>query len=584
MNQPLKLPIADAEVFAATKPPSLADILARGDGELSGNELRDTRSAFRFLAGRGSVNLGATPATPERLRQCLGTLNAERLEISEKRLANIRSLIRQAVGRFGPRRTWITHKVELAPAWKSLLATIQVRQYRWALNRLAAYCTIKDISPNEVTSETLVGFQVALAAVSLAKDPANIRKHTIAIWNMCLRQVPGWPQVALASPFKPEAFMLPLDAFPEGFRADVEAWCRRMQNPDPLDLEAPVHALRPATLHGYVMTFRRLASGLVHDRGVPVEAITGVGVLVEGDNLKDGLRSFLGNGRTQEYAAKMATQMRNVAKYFLGLPRNRIDEIERLISRLRPPGQHSGMGERNRKRLAQFDDAAVVQRFLNLPQVELDSAMHKKNPRRRAKGVERALLISLSIFMGLRAKNLRSLCIDRNIRRSAGRVFVELFGDETKNYAELTLELPAEAVELLDRFLADHRPVLPGADGQFLFPGPNGGPRSYSAIRDAIGVRVMHSSGIAISPHLYRHIVAKIVVERRPEMIFDVSRRLGHKRVGTTYGAYLGTETPAASRRINELLEAIGNDPKSAVASRSATGRSAIRGKGKSGR
>ena len=45
------------------------------------------------------------------------------------------------------------------------------------------------------------------------------------------------------------------------------------------------------------------------------------------------------------------------------------------------------------------------------------------------------------------------------------------------------------------------------------------------------------------------------VVERRPELAFDVSRRLGHKSMNTTYQSYLGTETPAASRRINALLQ-----------------------------
>jgi hypothetical protein len=36
-----------------------------------------------------------------------------------------------------------------------------------------------------------------------------------------------------------------------------------------------------------------------------------------------------------------------------------------------------------------------------------------------------------------------------------------------------------------------------------------------------------------------------------------VSRRLGHKSLSTTYQSYLGTEGPAASRRINDLLQKV---------------------------
>ncbi len=63
-------------------------------------------------------------------------------------------------------------------------------------------------------------------------------------------------------------------------------------------------------------------------------------------------------------------------------------------------------------------------------------------------------------------------------------------------------------------------------------------------------------AGIELSPHLFRHIIAKIIAERCPEHLHDVSRMLGHKSMRTTYGAYLGTEGPAASRRIAALLRA----------------------------
>ncbi len=172
---------------------------------------------------------------------------------------------------------------------------------------------------------------------------------------------------------------------------------------------------------------------------------------------------------------------------------------------------------------------------------------------------ERALAISLLISIGIRVKNLRHLRLDRNIRRAGQRVFVSFSETETKTHAKLKLELTSETVSLLDEFLAEHRRLLPGAEGPWLFPGMAGGPRSYSAMHNAVSRPLRRHAGIEISPHLYRHIIAKIVAERRPELLHDVSRMLGHKSMRTTYGSYLGTEGPAASRRIGALLREAGS-------------------------
>jgi integrase len=540
--------------MAPNQTPTLADVLAACEAALEGSRLRDTRSAFGLME-RAGIKLASVIARPTDLRTVLAGLNAAALGISAKSLSNAKSLIRKAVVELGFRRTWITRKVNLAPEWKTLLVTIVRRHHRWGLSRLAAYCTLKGIKPEDVTPETLIGFEAWLETDVQVRVPVNIRKTSIGIWNSCARNVPGWPQVRLSSPFKPEAYMLPVEAFPEGFQRDVAAWESRNQNPNPLDPDAPLRAMRPATLSSYRFTLRRLASALVRAHGMAVEAITSISILFEGENLRNALRPFLAaDGKPSDYVAKMAAQMLAIGKHFLKLPHEKLAEIERIVARVRPIGG-GGMGKRNRDRLAQFDDVENVQRLLDLPNTQMERALAMKNPVRRAKGVEKALLMSLSIFASIRAKNLRSLRLDHNIRRAGDRLFIELFEDETKTHTALTLEMPAELIGLLDFFVEEHRPLLPGADSNYLFPGQNGGPRSYSAIRDAVGVHVGKIAGIKISPHLYRHAVAKIVVEQRPELAFDVSRRLGHKRVNTTYQAYLGTEGPSASRRINELLQ-----------------------------
>ncbi len=52
-----------------------------------------------------------------------------------------------------------------------------------------------------------------------------------------------------------------------------------------------------------------------------------------------------------------------------------------------------------------------------------------------------------------------------------------------------------------------------------------------------------------------RHIFAKICVERDPTAAFAVSRVLGHSSLATTSAHYLGTESKAAGRYIDTLLD-----------------------------
>ena len=558
MNEMLTNTIPDERVFDTGGRRTLADVLAECEGALTGTALRDTRSAFRFLADKCGVDLAATLARPQEVRQIFAGLSPVRLGIREKRHANIRSLIGSAVTRFGMRRTWITREIPLDEAWRDLLARIPDRQHRWGLSRLACYATVKGIEPVAVDSATLLGLYVALEAEDLSKDPRNLLKHTIAIWNMCWRGVPDWPGSPLSSPFKREPFMMPLEAFPAGFQQDVAAFETRMTNPDPLDPNAPLRAFRPDTLNSYLNTFRRVASALVRGGHVDLDAVAGLHTLFEGKNFAEGIRPFVlkGEGRDTGYVHKMATQLLAVARHHLRLDEKRLSEIAEIARRLKPRNT-GGMGKRNRVRLAQFDDEAVVRRLLRFPEEERARALVKNNPLRRARGIERALAISMLLATGMRAKNLRQLRFECSFRHAGQRVFVFLPAAETKTHAELELELPPETIALLDEFLAEHRGLLPCADGPWLFPGITGGPRSYSAMRDAVGRPLRRHAGIEISPHLFRHIIAKIIAERSPEHLHDVSRMLGHKSMRTTYSAYLGTEGPAASRRIARLLREV---------------------------
>ena len=173
MNQMLTNTIRDERVFNISARRTLADVLADCEANLGGSALRDTRSAFCFVADKCGVDHAATLARPQEIRQIFAGLTPARLGVSEKRFANIRSLIGAAVTRFGMRRTWITREIPLDEAWCDLLARIPDREHRWGLSRLACYCTVKGIEPATVDSTALLGLHAALEAEALSKDPRN---------------------------------------------------------------------------------------------------------------------------------------------------------------------------------------------------------------------------------------------------------------------------------------------------------------------------------------------------------------------------------------------------------------------------
>ena len=369
----------------------------------------------------------------------------------------------------------------------------------------------------------------------------------------------------LASPFASEPDTLPLERFPESFRADVARWVERMSQPDPLDPEAPIRALKPPTIKSYVVFFRRFASALVRRKVLALEEVTGLAVFFQGSNFKEGLRHFLppdvtAGTKSTANAYRIAKKLSHVARHYVRVDAATQKEIDLLCRRL-DPNEPRVMGRRNRDRLDQFDDTENVRKLLAFPEEEAARALRKASASRRARGIERALAASLFIFTGLRIKNLRHIRHSDDIRRIKGRVTLKVDAAEVKNGQALEFELQPETVALLDLFLAEHRPQLPGSTGPYLFPGMSGGPKSDNAMRAAVSDPLKKHCGLTVSPHLFRHIIAKIVVERDPGMYIAVSRHLGHKSINTTLGSYLGTETRAASRRLGRLLVEARDNP-----------------------
>jgi integrase len=86
---------------------------------------------------------------------------------------------------------------------------------------------------------------------------------------------------------------------------------------------------------------------------------------------------------------------------------------------------------------------------------------------------------------------------------------------------------------------------LPRAN-PYLFPGRNGKPKDITALRRLISNTLFKHTGICLTPHQFRHVAAKLLLEARPGHYEVVRKLLGHKSLSTAYDHYTGTETQAA--------------------------------------
>src|SRR3954471_19339851 len=114
----------EATLFRPDGVITLADVRDLSDGNLEGNLRRDTLSAFNVLQSRAGTDLAATPASAPTVREVFSALSPANLRVSDKRYANVRSLVVRAVERFGMKRTRLTSRVPLSSDWTALLETV----------------------------------------------------------------------------------------------------------------------------------------------------------------------------------------------------------------------------------------------------------------------------------------------------------------------------------------------------------------------------------------------------------------------------------------------------------------------------
>lgn len=501
------------------------------------------------------------PANVEFIRAKLARIEPASVGVTRQRFSTVKSELRFALRHLGLSARG-TYLVEMTPAWKALWCRLPCKYSRTAMSRLFRYCSGRHLAPTQISDQVLVDFEKALQTETFVKIPRVARQNACRMWNRLADTTIDWPQVRLTVPRYADHYILPWSAFPANFEADVAAYLANLAHDDILDLNSPPRRLKPRTIKAYHYELRRFASMLVH-KGHKPELITSLAYLVEPKHVEDGLRFLLARhgNKPLKAAADLATLLRKVAKHWVRAPQETLAIIGRYAKNVCPPV--SGLGLKNRQRLAPLRDEKNLARLFLLPsKVRKEVGARGRPTFELALLLQHAVALSILTFAPIRVGNLSSLHVTRNLRWSApgmkGLLVIDIDGGDVKNGQTLSFPLPAECADMMRLYLRNYHAHLAGASNPYVFPSDlPGRPKRADTLSTQLSRLIRRSIGLEVNPHLYRHLVHLIVLNRYPGAYAMISRILGHKSLQTAISNYAGEDMAISLRAFQGLVDEV---------------------------
>lgn len=537
--------------------PTLQDVIELvGATDLPARRQADLRSAVRTIARVIGAPPGEIAAHPAGLRRRLEGIAPASHGLTPGRWNNIRSLGAKALSLVRPvlpgRST-----VALLEGWAALSGGLPPNR-RIQIQPLLRFLSARAVGPEGVRMEDLLAYRQAILEDSLRRRPEKAWDGVVWAWNTCAREIAGWPQLAIERASRRQDYILPWSAFPASLEQDCAAFLRRGSAID-LEGDGPLRPMRPATLRTWEYRVRACASILVHT-GCAAGELRCIADIVTLERVQAILRFMMQRkaGQPTSGTTQMAAFLKMIARHWVRLDDAAIDAIAGIVRRLQRA--HAGAGrvsrgltDKNRERLRPFDDEATVEAFLAMPgrmrrQVEADP----RPARVKAVKAQLAAAIALLQAVPLRLRNLAALELGRHLVRRGDRLYLVIEEDETKNRELVDVELPAQTIEIIDWYVRGYRVHLHGP-GDFLFPGEAGAKRTIT-LAGQIRKAVFAQCGLHVNAHLFRHIAAKLYLDRRPGEYEVVRQVLRHRSITTTTNFYAGAEARSASRHFQAVV------------------------------
>jgi integrase len=378
------------------------------------------------------------------------------------------------------------------------------------------------------------------------------------IWNEAAQQSgAGLKPVKVPSSRYP-AKRIESRLLPRSFRKDVDAYLSWCACADPFAAKARSRPLAPQTLNLRRNQVHAAVTALV-ESGIKPTTIRSLADLVSNENFKRILRrrDKMVAGHENIFNHDLAIALVDLARRWVKVNQAALDELKRLARRVPMPA--SGLTSKNKTTLRQFDDPANLQRLFDFPrrvwaEVKRDT---KPNFRTLVKA-QAALAVGILCYMPIRPQNLWALKFGEHVFLHEGRGAIsslELPAHEVKNRTALAFDIPPHLAKMLVEYRNRIAPQVLGRRPDRLFVKADGSAKNQWAVGWLIRTYLRKRVGLQLSPHQFRHLGAKVVLDAEPGNFETVRQLLGHASQHTTAGSYAGISSRRAARHHQHLVE-----------------------------
>jgi integrase len=432
------------------------------------------------------------------------------------------------------------------------------------LSRFAHYASAYGIEPKEVNDAAIEGFISAVRDGSLHRKPNDLHRKVTLIWNE-VAKLSGLQLVTLAS------FRAPIKRFDwtqlsRSFQQDVERYREWCSGTDVFAADARSRPLAARTLKLRGNQIHATITALV-DSGVKSHTIEALADLVSPENFKRVQRQRLQavGGSENAFNRNLAEVLVQIGREWVKLRPGELAELTELAGKV--PMPKPGLTPKNKAALRQFDDPAALRRLIDLPKRLWAEVKQEKNPNFRTLAKAQAALgVAILSYMPVRPGNLNDLAFGINlfIREEPGAISsLELSAGEVKNQeTEVAFDIPAQVAKMLIEFRNRIAPKVIGHRPERVFVNADGTPRSQKTVAWLIKTYIARRAGILLTPHQFRHLNAKILLDAEPGSFETVKQLLGHKNIKTTTNFYTGIDSRRAGRHQQRLIERASNAQK----------------------
>jgi hypothetical protein len=279
------------------------------------------------------------------------------------------------------------------------------------LSRLARFASAKGIEPAQVDDAVIEAFITAVRSGTLHRKPNELHRKVAQIWNEAVERSGLDLQAVRVPSFQSPAKRLDWTLLGRAFRKDADRFLTGGAGTDVFAANARPRPLAPRTVKLRRDQIHAAVTALV-ESGVKMSTIKSLAVLVTPENFKRILRRRheMVGGRENIFNHDLAVSLLQIAREWVKVDAGVLAELRRLARKV--PTPPSGLTDKNKRVLRQFDDPAVLRRLYKFSTSAWAEVKRDSEPNRQTLVKAQRGATSTLEFAASEVKNRRELAFD----------------------------------------------------------------------------------------------------------------------------------------------------------------------------